>query len=206
MRAAAVSLTSVPAGTASAVKARLTAWRGVRATGAVALAVGLLGVLAPSPARAAQCANAGAGIDDARARQLAGAARCLINEDRAQRDLRRLGSDSRLRKTAARHNEVMMREGCWSHECPGEPDLEGRIRRSGYLDGASRWIYAENFGCAQTPRGMVSAWLNSAFHRENIRRAGFRDIGVAAVRDHPRGSPCSAATITFTVVFARRWG
>jgi uncharacterized protein YkwD len=174
-----------------------------------ALSALLLIVLALAPGRAAAgvCANAGAGIDDASAAELAKAVQCLVNDDRDQRGLRRLDSNAKLRQAAARHNSVMFDKNCWSHDCPGEPGLERRIRNTGYLDGAKRWSFAEVFGCANTPQAMLSSWLNKTFPRKSLRERSFRDVGVAAVRDQVPRSECNGDTqITFTVVLARRSG
>jgi uncharacterized protein YkwD len=156
---------------------------------------------------AGSCPNADSGINDAMAAELANALRCLINEDRAQRDARRLDSNSKLREAAARHNKTMFEENCWSHDCPGEPRLERRIRNTGYLDGARRWSFAEVFGCANTPQGMLNGWLNRNYSRNSLRKRAFRDIGVAAVRDQVPRSDCNGDTqITFTAVLAERSG
>jgi uncharacterized protein YkwD len=174
-----------------------------------AIAALLLVVLALFPGRAAAgaCANAGAGINDASADELAKAVQCLVNADRSQRDIRRLDPNAKLRQAAARHNKAMFDENCWSHDCPGEPSLERRIRNTGYLDGAKRWSFAEVFGCANTPQGMLSAWLERRFQRKSLRDRSYRDIGVAAVRDQVPRSQCNGDTqITFTVVLARRSG
>ncbi len=177
-----------------------------RLGGAFAAAVAALALGYGVPAAAAStCAHADSGIDDASAGQLANAVRCLINDDRAARDRRRLSDDGKLRRAARRHNKAMLGKNCWSNQCPGEPRLERRIRDSGYLKGARRWSYGEVFGCADTPRAMLSTWLGKNFARGNIRERAFRDVGVAAVRDQVRRSICDEGTeVTFTVVFARR--
>lgn len=178
-----------------------------RAAGLVAALLLVLAISGPGAeqASAGPCPNADAGIDEASAKQLATAVRCLINRDRAERDLHQLANDGKLRRAAAKHNAAMLKENCWAHDCPGEPNLGRRIRNTGYLDGARRWSYGENFGCANTPSSMLSTWLQTPFSRSNIRKPEYRDIGVAAARDQVPASECDEGTeITFTAVFARR--
>lgn len=156
-------------------------------------------------AAAAPCPNANSGTDDANAGQLAKALRCLVNDDRGARDLHRLSDDAKLREAAAKHNKTMLDENCWAHDCAGEPNLERRIRNTGYLNGAKRWSFAETFGCADTPRAMLSTWRQHGFTRKSMRNPRFRDLGVAAARDQVPESDCVEGTeITFTAVFARR--
>ena len=180
---------------------------------AVLAALALLGALAlgvtgpgTAPALAGTaCANADAGIDDAKARQLARAVKCLINADRVDRNKRRVRANGMLRKAAAKHNRTMFQEDCWSHKCPGELALGKRIRRTGYLDGAREWRFGELFGCHTTPREMVDRWLGKQFGRKQIRRPSYRDIGVAAMRKQVGASSCDDGDeVTYTVVLAYR--
>ena len=189
---------------------RQGAWRRRGRAGGALAAAAVLAVLAGwgpgvAGAGAAACAHADSGIDDATADQLANAVRCLINDDRKARDRHRLDNDGKLRRAASRHSKAMFAQNCWTHQCPGEPRLERRIRDTGYLNGAKRWSFAENFGCADTPEAMLSTWLQNNFARGNIRDRAFRDVGAVAVRDQVPASGCDADTaVTFTVVFARR--
>jgi uncharacterized protein YkwD len=162
--------------------------------------------LGAAPASAAPCANADATIDEASAGELKQALVCLINDKRHDRGKRKLDNNSKLQKAARRHNDTMLRKNCWSHHCKGEPGLEKRIRKTGYLDGATRWAYAENFGCALTPQGMLNAWMNSSFHRKNLLDRRYKDIGGAASKDLVPSSPCKGDRVTYTVVFAGRSG
>ena len=183
-------------------------WRPLTIAGLIGLA--LLAVLAlggPARALAAPCPHANDAIDEATAKQHAAAIVCLIGKDRAQRDLHALDRSSKLDAAAGRHNRTMLKKDCWEHDCPGEPGLGGRIRDTGYLNGVRSWTYAENFGCAATPRGMLEGWLSKAFSRWNIREKVFRDVGTAAARDQVGASQCDDGNeITFTVVFAQRRG
>ena len=56
---------------------------------------------------------------------------CLINKKRANHGVRQLEPNGDLNDAARKHSRHMQRHGCFSHECPGEPDLGSRLRRSG---------------------------------------------------------------------------
>jgi uncharacterized protein YkwD len=167
--------------------------------------IALLSAGPGASAASASCAHADATIDEATASELKKAVVCLINDKRHDRNKPRLDTNARLQKAADHHNNTMLRENCWKHRCKGEPLLEKRIRRTGYFDGASRWSFAQNFGCAVTPQGMLSVWMGSAFTRNNILGA-YKDIGAAAAKETVPSSPCGGNRATYTVVFGSRSG
>jgi uncharacterized protein YkwD len=172
---------------------------------AVVAAIGLLSLgAAPQRASAATCDNADATIDQATEKELRKALVCLINDKRHKRDRHQLDQNDKLQEAAKRHNNTMLADDCWKHKCPGEPGLEKRIRKTGYLDGSREWHFAENFGCALTPRGMLDAWTDEDFTRRNMLNPVFRDIGAAAAKDLVPSSPCAGERVTYTVVFASR--
>jgi uncharacterized protein YkwD len=156
-------------------------------------------------ASAATCANAEAPAQGLERKALRKALACLINKERKQRDLVRLGKSRQLQKAAQRHTNVMVKTDCLLHECPGEASIDQRIRRTGYLDGARHWAYAENTGCALTAKAMVGRWMDSDFHRGNLLRRKFRDLGVG-VSEKPVAGECKPDYATFTAVFAWRKG
>jgi uncharacterized protein YkwD len=156
-------------------------------------------------ASAASCANAEAPAQGLERKALRKALACLINKERKQRDLVKLGKSRQLQKAAQRHTNVMVKTDCLLHQCPGEGDIEQRIRRTGYLSGARRWAYAENTGCAVTAKAMFARWMDSDFHRGNMLRRKFRDLGVG-VSEKPVPGECKADYATFTAVFGWRKG
>lgn len=156
-------------------------------------------------ASAASCTNAESPAQELERKALRKALICLINKQREARDLVRYHKNRQLKRAAQRHTNTMVKTDCLLHQCPGEADIETRIRRSGYLDGARRWAYAENTGCAITAKAMIGRWMDSDYHRGNILRRKFRDIGVG-VSDQPVASECKADHATFTAVFAWRKG
>lgn len=129
--------------------------------------------------------------------------RCLVNRKRAKRGLRKLKHDRALRRAAQRHSKRMVKTGCLDHRCGNEPALEQRLVRAGYAEGAKRWAYAENTGCAASAAAMVETWLRSREHRLNLLGQRFRDIGVGVVNAPVKGK-CRRDYATFTVVVAWR--
>jgi uncharacterized protein YkwD len=149
------------------------------------------------------CAHAGDPIREVSMPQLRKAFLCLLNKERSRHARSRLALSKKLGKAAQVHTDTMVATNCLSHSCPGEPDLEGRIRKSGYLKGAHRWQYAENTGCGLSAESMVANWMASTFHRINILGKKFRDIGIGL--SHRRvPKRCKAGYGTFTTVFAYR--
>jgi uncharacterized protein YkwD len=186
-----------------------TRWRRLAPIAAATLAItAAIAAGGAGPAQAAQCANANAAIDQASAKELQKALACVIDRERADRDRHKLDSNGKLEKAARRHNRTMLDQNCWAHKCNGEDGLEKRIRKTGYLKGAHKWKFAENFGCAATPKGMVGQWLESDFQRRNLLSPDYEDVGIAASKDQVSDPPsnCAADRVTYTAVFASRKG
>ncbi|KAA0273191.1 MAG: CAP domain-containing protein [Acidobacteria bacterium] len=151
---------------------------------AAALAALLLALaLVPEGAAAAQCKGGDASPAKLSDKRAARAVLCLINKQRRRHHLRPLRRHRAQTEAARAHNRRMVERGCFSHRCPGEPDLAGRLTRAGYLPCGCSWGIAENIafgsGRAGSPRSIVDAWMSSAGHRANILGAGYRHIGVA---------------------------
>jgi uncharacterized protein YkwD len=152
---------------------------------------------------ASDCAHAGDAIREVSTPQLRKAVLCLLNKERSRHARSRLALSKKLGKAAQAHTDTMVATNCLSHTCQGEPDLEGRIKKSGYLKGAHRWQYAENTGCGLSAESMVANWMASTFHRVNILGKKFRDIGIG-LSDQRVPKRCSEGYGTFTTVFAYR--
>jgi uncharacterized protein YkwD len=149
------------------------------------------------------CAHAGDPIREVSTPQLRKAFLCLLNKERSRHARSRLALSKKLGKAAQAHTDTMVATNCLSHSCPGEPDLKGRIRKSGYLKGAHRWQYAENTGCGLSAESMVANWMASTFHRINILGKKFRDVGIG-LSDQRVRRRCKEGYGTFTTVFAYR--
>jgi uncharacterized protein YkwD len=176
----------------------------------LATLLALLGLLALSAgaegASAARCKGA-----DRPAAQMSGgkAAKltlCLLNKERAKRGLHTLDANRKATKAARSHNRLMVRKNCFDHECPGEPDLVGRLTHSGYLPCSCSWTVGENIawgsGSYGSPRRIVAGWMGSPPHRDNILNPRFEHIGVAVERGDPgTGYP---RTATYTTDFGAK--
>ena len=115
---------------------------------------------------------------------------CLINNERQDHGLTGLDRNRKLQKAAQRHNDRMHGTGCFSHECPGEPDLEARLDQVGYLgSGLRKWAYGENVAWGMeghgSPKAIVSAWMESSGHRANILSPMFKEIGIGFAAGTP---------------------
>lgn len=175
----------------------------------MALAVAASAWASPAPAVAGSaCDRWGhglpAGLTTGQARK---ALTCIINRERKARGIAAMDRDGRLERAAQRHSRRMRGSGCFGHECPGEPDLEQRLRASGYIrDGLRLFRYDENisWGTRQsgTPSATVARWMASRRHRANILDRGLHDIGVGFVSGSPRDDDDAAGI--YTVDFGLR--
>lgn len=158
----------------------------------------LLGPLTAS-ARAAACPGAAQPAYAMSGKAAAKTTLCLLNKERAARGIKPLRFDHHQQKAAARHNRLMLKKNCFSHECPGEKDLVGRITAAGYLPCSCSWGVAENLawgsGRTAAPAAVVDAWMNSPSHRANVLNRRYDEIGVAVHDGSPVGAG-SASTYT----------
>jgi uncharacterized protein YkwD len=117
---------------------------------------------------------------------------CLINEERTSRGLGAVQPNADLRQAALSHSREMVDEGYFEHTSPAGVTFIDRIVAAGYTRGARSWLVGENLvwgtGQLSTPQSLVTAWMNSPPHRENLLRARFREIGIAAVAGTPESS------------------
>ena len=109
------------------------------------------------------------------------AVRCLINDERSARSLK-LQRD--LNQAAQRHSRYMFSHACFSHQCSGEASTESRIRKAGYMSGASSWRIGEVIALNRdtaSPREVVRQWKRSPGHRVQIMSSSYEHIGVGMV-------------------------
>jgi uncharacterized protein YkwD len=123
-------------------------------------------------------------------RQSRNAIVCLVNSRRDARGKRRLDDRRALHRAAGRHSRRMERSGCFSHRCPGERDLAGRVSATSYLPCNCSWGLAENIawgsGARGTPRQVVKEWMGSSGHRANLLDGSYRHLGVGVASDRNR--------------------
>ncbi len=108
---------------------------------------------------------------------------CLLNRERRSRGLSDLDRDKKLQRAAQRHNDTMQGKRCFSHQCPGEASLTGRLQQVRWLTGGlDAWTYGENIawgsGHLATPRNIVKQWMNSSGHRANILSNRYDEVGI----------------------------
>jgi len=127
---------------------------------------------------------------------------CLLNEERASRGMKPMHFDKKQQKAANRHNRVMIKQNCFSHQCPGEKDMVGRSAAAGYLPCTCTWGVAENLAWGEggnaSPQSVVDAWMGSSSHRANILNPKYDEIGIAVADGSPEGS---GAASTYTADF-----
>lgn len=166
------------------------------------LACSLLAGPGAGSATAATCANADAYPGDAGLNQLARATVCRVNKERRIRGLRKLRLNPRLSEAARAHSRDMVAKRYFDHVSKEGKDVVDRLTRTGYLGDAGTWTVGENLawgaGTRSTPRQIVSAWMHSPGHRQNILTNRFREIGIGIVFDTPTNVSASGATYTTT--------
>ena len=100
----------------------------------------------------------------------------LTNKQRQENNLSPLTLNSKLSLAAAKKAEDMFKQNYWAHNSPDGKTPWVFIRGSGY-----NYIYAgENLARGfDTADDVVSAWMDSSRHRENILSENFKEIGFA---------------------------
>jgi uncharacterized protein YkwD len=170
----------------------------------VTLAAAALTASLLSPAQAdaapAPCGKATAAPAQLTLHQMRTSVLCLVNRIRAHYGLHALAYNVDLRTSASAHSASMVVHDYFSHEGPGG-SVDGRITRAGYLSHAGHFVIGEDIGGGAgrrfgSPMGVVTDWMHSPPHRENILDPSFRDAGVGVARGFPSGRTTRAATYT----------
>jgi uncharacterized protein YkwD len=164
-----------------------------------ALALVGAGLLAAaSPASADTCPNTDVEVTGLTMDQMETSIACLINDERTSRGLRAVQPNGDLAAAALSHSKEMVDESYFEHTSPAGLSFIDRIQRTGYMRGVRSWMVGENLVWGtenlSTPGSLVTAWMNSPPHRENLLRARFREIGIAAVVGTPEPGGDSDST------------
>ena len=126
---------------------------------------------------------------------------CLVNAERAARDLRPLQLDTRLNRAARGHSQDMVAKRYFAHDSQSGARFSARIARTGWMSGRAKWSVGENIawgsGSQAAPTSIVAAWMRSAGHRKNILSSRFRVIGIGIAS----GAPVGAGGATYTTDF-----
>lgn len=103
----------------------------------------------------------------------------LTNEQRAKHGLRELSIDHSLIAVAQDHSNYMASTNNLTHDQDGL-SLRQRFHRAGY----PHERIAENVARGQrSPEDVVSSWMGSAGHRDNILNPGYQHIGIGRTGD-----------------------
>jgi uncharacterized protein YkwD len=149
-------------------------------------------LIAGAPASASSCPNAGIEVTGLDQSAMETSIACLINEQRAAYGVPPVQANADLRQAALSHSLEMVDQGYFEHTSPAGLTFLDRIASTGYTRGARFWEVGENLvwgsGPLSTPLSLVTSWMNSPPHRENLLRARFREMGIAAVLGTPRSS------------------
>jgi uncharacterized protein YkwD len=160
-------------------------------------------VLATGPAAMAEatCADATLKPRSDNLERVRDATLCLLNAERAKRDLAPLHVNERLTNAAEAYSAKMVRERFFAHVCPEGSTLTSRLRSAKYVNKSVRdYSLGENLGWGSgslsTPRSIVRAWMRSSGHRHSILNGRFRDIGIGVAPGAPTRVRGRAATYT----------
>ncbi|SFR97596.1 Uncharacterized conserved protein YkwD, contains CAP (CSP/antigen 5/PR1) domain [Halomicrobium zhouii] len=147
----------------------------------------------------------------------------FVNRERASRGLTELQFNAQIRKAARYHSEDMATEGYFAHESPAGHSFEDRYERFGIdcsvrvssntrsgggeniaYTYASADIVAESGASinhdgneTKIARGIVTQWMNSSGHRENILRSYWNTEGIGVAVAEEGGETRVYATQNF---------
>lgn len=124
----------------------------------------------------------------------------LTNVERTRRGVKSLNRNSKLHRAAKKHSKYMMRHRYLGHSGPNGNEPWDRARSEGYawyVIGENVFHYPHSCGHSdrRTARLMVDGWMHSPEHRENILNRAYTDIGVAVVRNLPKGKTYYATSV-----------
>lgn len=133
---------------------------------------------ATATAQAPGCSDTDLAVTAATAARAADAVRCLVNAERTARGLRPLAADQRLTSVARAYADEMRSGDFFDHTAPDGSTPGSRVSDAGY-----RWsTVGENIAMGQrTPREVMTAWMRSPDHCENVLAPGFTELGVGVV-------------------------
>jgi uncharacterized protein YkwD len=138
--------------------------------------------------------------------QMGQATLCLLNAQRTAAGLPALAESPLLDQSSTAYSGQMVAERFFDHVSPEGVSLVPRLTAVGYLPGNGPWFAGENIawgqGALATPQSIMTAWMNSQGHRENILSANFAEVGVGVAIGSPRGDMTASAT--YTTDFGRR--
>jgi uncharacterized protein YkwD len=157
-------------------------------------------LVASASASAADCGPVDTQVTGLSEAQMESSITCLINDERTSNGLQPVSTNDDLRQAALSHSNEMIKQSYFEHTSPAGVTFMDRIEATGYMRGARSWTVGENLvwgtGPLSTPQALVTAWMNSPPHRENLLRPTFRELGVAALA----GTPLTQTDLTGVTV------
>jgi uncharacterized protein YkwD len=122
-----------------------------------------------------------------------------INQERTSRGLQKLTIDPDLTSAASLKSKDMLNRNYFEHFAFGLSPWDF-IHNAGY-----NYLYAgENLAMDfNTSEGMVSAWMNSPAHRDNILNPDFRETGIGIIKGEFSEDGKARTTTMVTDMFGR---
>jgi uncharacterized protein YkwD len=155
----------------------------------------LLGVLwwllisAPAASGASACADDQLQPAPDTMTRVEAAIACRLNVERELNGQAAFRRTADLDRSARFQTGDMVSHHYFAEQAKGRPTLYTRILGSGYFSGAIAGLYAENIGTGPLQRatadGLVTAWMASPAHRDNILDPRLHDIGIGSVITGP---------------------
>jgi uncharacterized protein YkwD len=137
-------------------------------------------------------------------RQVQKAILCLHNLERGARGLSKLRWNRDLTGVASKYARTMVSGRFFGHYSAGHRDHMDRIAASAYKPSSGCWTAGENLYSSAgpaTPRRILSAWMASPAHRQNILHKGWHDFGLGVVSKSPEGN---SKGLTIVALFGLR--
>lgn len=100
----------------------------------------------------------------------------LTNSERQKLGLAPLSENPELNQAATKKAQNMFNENYWAHFAPSGKTPWDFITSSGYRFSFAGENLAKNF---QNSDDVISAWMNSPTHKENLLNSKYKDIGIS---------------------------
>ena len=167
---------------------------------ATVAALAALALCAPATASADDCAGADVVPAADNVAVVGQATLCLLNQQRAAHGLGALVENATLTSASTGYSQRMVAQGFFDHESPDGGTLVERLTGAGYLGDDDAWVVGENIGWGQgtlaTARSMVTAWMGSAGHRENLLSGDYTEVGLGLALGTPADQTWGATYTT----------
>ena len=108
----------------------------------------------------------------------------LTNKEREKAGLNQLETNSQLTEAALQKASYMFAKNYWAHTAPDGTEPWKFILDTNYKYRYAGENLARDFA---TPETVVSAWLDSPSHKDNLLSSRYQDIGVAVVKGELNG-------------------